>query len=47
MVNPVKPNGNYKYHQNDIPKPYILPTECMYVFTVVHNKECLFPQTEM
>jgi len=31
-INPVKPSGHYMYHQFNIHKSYVLPTQCIYVF---------------
>jgi hypothetical protein len=28
------PTGNYMYHQSDIHRLYVLPTQCIYVFCV-------------
>ena len=30
--NPLKPSGHYTYHQFNIHKFYVLPTQCIYVF---------------
>ena len=34
MTNPVKPSGHYMYHQFNINKFYVQPTQCIYVFCV-------------
>ena len=31
-INPSKPSGHYMYHQFNIQKSYVLPTQCIYVF---------------
>jgi len=33
-MNPLKPSGRYMYHQFNIHKFYVLPTQCIYVFCV-------------
>jgi len=33
-VIPPKPSGHYMYHQFNIHKFYVLPTQCIYVFCV-------------
>ena len=32
--NPLQPTGHYMYHQPNIQKFYVLPTQCIYVFCV-------------
>jgi hypothetical protein len=32
VINPLKPNGHYMYHQVNITKFYVLPTQCICVF---------------
>jgi len=34
MFNHLKPSGHYMYHQYNIHKFYVLPTQCIYVFCV-------------
>jgi hypothetical protein len=34
FLNTLKPNGYYVYHQFNIHKLYVLPTQCIYVFCV-------------
>jgi len=34
FVNPLKPSGQYMYHQFKIHKLYVLSTQCIYVFYV-------------
>jgi hypothetical protein len=33
-INPSKPSGHYMYHQFNIHKLYVLPTQCICVFGV-------------
>jgi hypothetical protein len=33
-INTLKPSGYYMYHQFNIQQPYVLPTQCSYVFGV-------------
>jgi hypothetical protein len=33
-VDPLSPSGHYMYHQFNIHKFYVLPTQCIYVFCV-------------
>jgi len=32
VINPLKPNGHYMYHQGNITKFHVLPTQCICVF---------------
>ena len=34
LINPLKPSGNYMYHQLNTVKLYVLPTQCINVFCV-------------
>jgi hypothetical protein len=45
--NPQKPSGHYMYHQFNIHKYYILPTQCIYVLCGSENKQRLFPYTAL
>jgi len=44
FVNALKPSGHYMYHQFNIHKFYVLPTQCIYVFCVdLRTKSDYFP----
>jgi hypothetical protein len=44
-INPTKPSGHYVYHQFNITKFYVLPTQC--VLCAYENKQWLFPYTTL
>jgi len=42
--NPLRPSGHYIYHQFNIQQFYVLPTQCIYVFSVdLRTKRDYFP----
>jgi hypothetical protein len=44
QMNPLKPSGHHMYHQFNIHKSNILPTQCTYVFSVdLRNNSYYFP----
>jgi hypothetical protein len=45
---PPKPSGYFMYHQFNIHKLYVLPTQCIYVYMCgSENKQLLFPYTAL
>jgi hypothetical protein len=45
-INHLKPSGYYTYHQFNIHKFYVLPTQCIYVFCVYRSSKWLILITE-
>jgi len=46
-INPLKPSGHYIYHQFNIHKLYVLPTQHLCVLYGSQNKQRLFPYTAL